>query len=79
MSLKPFDVYSSLMQVPFDIAAYCRMHRFSLEAVALTKAIQSVHIAEAKLAEAQKTIDDSRWKLESAIMDVRYKMAKDQT
>lgn len=63
--LKPMDVYADIT-IPFDVAAYCRGHRFCIEAVALTKAIKdkdsarsAVEVAERWLAAAEKKVDDA--------------------
>jgi hypothetical protein len=72
--LKPMDVYGD-MTIPFDIAAYCRGHKYSQEAVDLARAIrrraemrEAVAKAERELQNAESivslTIDKARRRMD---------------
>lgn len=76
---KPMDIYSSRMDIPFDMAAYCRGHKFSIEAVELSRALKVVSTAEIQLAEAQKFVDAAMLRLAQAKSAVESKMSRDST
>lgn len=74
--LKPMDVYSD-MSVPFDVAAYCRGHRFCPEAASLTHAIKARNSAEDLVTQAERVLDDKRTELRAAIDAARKRMERD--
>lgn len=53
-TLKPMDTYSYFMDTPFDVAAYCRSHKFSVEAVDLARAIASRRKAQLRIDAADR-------------------------
>lgn len=75
-TLRPMDVYSEMREVPFDVAAYCRGHRYSVEAVELAKAIRAAQRAEAVVREAEKSLDQASSNLQDALSRVRLKMER---
>lgn len=75
--LKPMDMYAD-MSVPFDVAAYCRGHKFSPEAVRLTKALKARKEAEAHLALAEGLLDRARDDVRDACAQARVRMENDQ-
>lgn len=76
-NLKPMDVYSSRMDIPFDVAAYCRGHKLSVEAVNYARAIAKAHAAELRIACAQKEADHAESEMRNALQAVRAKMKRD--
>lgn len=75
--LKPMDIYSSRMDIPFDVAAFCRGRKLSPEAVELSRALNAVHAAEIQVAEAQKLHDAAMARYNAAVVAVQDKMQKD--
>lgn len=74
--LKPMDIYAD-MEVPFDIAAYCRGHKFCVQAAALTKALHERDNAKAEIDMAEKRLDAARVVLKDRIAAVRVRMEGD--
>lgn len=74
--LKPMDIYAD-MSIPFEVAAYCRGHKFAPEAVALTKAIKARKEAEAHLALAEGLLDRARDDVRAASERARVRMNGD--
>jgi len=75
--LAPMDIFSRYMDVPFSLAAYCRGHRYSVEAVQLAKAIQARAVADTAADAAQIMQDSARERLILAISAVQSKMERD--
>lgn len=75
--LKPMDVYAC-MTVPFDVAAYCRGHRFAPEAVKLARAIKARDDAERAAAAADAAVDKAREGVREAVEAARKRMDGDQ-
>lgn len=75
--LTPMDIYSD-MSVPFDIAAYCRGHKYCPEAVNLTRAIKARKEAEDAARIADEKMDTSRELQRDAVDAVRKRMDGDQ-
>lgn len=74
--LKPMDVYSEIT-TPFDIAAYCRGHKLSLQAVRLSRAITSRRQAEKEVRDAEARLEAAEKLQADAVAAVREKMKKD--
>lgn len=74
--LKPMDVYSSRRDIPFDVAAYCRGHKLSVEAVNYARAISKVHNAEQSLAAAEANVASAIDSMQAALEAVRAKMER---
>jgi hypothetical protein len=68
--LKPMDVYSSSMDIPFEVAAYCRGHKFSVEAVRLSRAIKARSLARIEQAAAEVAYDLANAEVHDAIKAV---------
>lgn len=75
--LSAMDVYSSRMSLPFDLAAYCRLHKHSVEAVNYARAIRAATIAADGLLASQRLSDEAEKRLEDAMQAVRDKMERD--
>lgn len=75
--LKPMDIYSSRMDIPFDVAAFCRGRKLSPEAVELSRALSAVHAAEAQVSVAQEAHDAAMQRYNAAVVAVQVKMQKD--
>ena len=76
-SMKPMDIYSSRMDIPFDVAAFCRGRKLSPEAVELSRALQSVEVAQTQLTAAQIMHDNAMERFRAAVSAVQAKMQKD--
>lgn len=76
MSIKAMDVYSSRMDIPFSVAAYCRGHKFSVEAVNYARAIQEFQKAEEDVRRAQEFADSAEAKMLEARKAVEEKMER---
>lgn len=76
---KPLDVYSVDRTVPFDIAAYCRGHKFSIEAVNLRRAIEAKQTALNNVESAERALARADDMMQACIDSVREKMKKDPT
>lgn len=76
--LKPMDIYSSDMTIPFDIAAYCRGHKFCQEAVDLSKAIRRRTEMREAVAKAERELQNSENIVTVAIGNVRRRMEGDK-
>ena len=76
---KAMDVYSWRMDTPFSVAAYCRGHKFSVEAVNYARAIRRADEAEAAIALAQKVADAAEKELSEALKAVQSKMEREPT
>lgn len=70
------DVYSS-NRVPFDIAAYCRGHKYSPQAVKLARAVKARDAAFTEFMNLEAKIDDCDKAIHDAIAEVRAKMEKE--
>lgn len=76
MSNPKMDVYS-VMMVPFQVGAYCRSHRYSVEAVALARALKEKDAAETLIAQAQKQADAAEAKVVASVKAVEEKMRRE--
>jgi hypothetical protein len=76
-NLKPMDVYSSRMDIPFNVAAYCRGHKLSVEAVNYAKAIQAAHAAKLAEEDAQRRLGQAEMAMLQALQAVLDKMERD--
>ncbi len=74
--LGKMDVYSTYMDIPFDIAAYCRGHKYSPEATNLARAIRSRQLADEAIKMAEKQHDDALKLISKSIERVREKMER---
>ena len=72
--LKPMDIYSSEMSIPFDVAAYCRGHKFSTEAVNLSRAIKAKRAAWEAVRKAESELEDAESNYSMAVTVVQQKM-----
>jgi hypothetical protein len=68
-----FDIYSD-MRVPFDVSTWARMHKFSTEAVNLTRALRKHQALEAQMESIQKQIDANTDEIHTAVSSVKTKM-----
>lgn len=75
--MKPMDVYSSAMDIPFDVAAYCRGHKFSMEAVELGRAIRGRHQAKIDIEIACQEEKVATDRYEQALKSLREKMERE--
>lgn len=75
-TLKPMDTYSSFMDIPFDVAAYCRSHKFSVEAVDLARAIASRHKAQLRIDAADRDMTVALEEYDHAVEECRRNMRK---
>lgn len=75
--LKPMDVYSSDMAIPFEVAAYCRGRKLCPQAVNLRKALAERLVAKYQLAQAEWKLAQSEDAVASCIVAVQTKMADD--
>lgn len=71
---KAIDVFSWRMDIPFDVAAYCRGHKFSVEAVALNQAIRLVEQKENDVTQAERAAEAALANLKACIENVKQKM-----
>lgn len=76
MNMKAIDVYSSRMDIPFDVAAYCRGHKFSVEAVNLAKAIERAAHAKKLAGHAEELLALREREVQEAITEMRTKMER---
>lgn len=76
--LKPMDIYSTDMTIPFDIAAYCRGHKFCQEAVDLSKAIRRRAEMREALAKAERDLQNADNIVTIAIANTRRRMDGDE-
>lgn len=74
--LTPMDRYSA-MDIPFDIAAYCRGHKFSVQAVELTRAIGRRDGAKMQLENAERALEEAEADVKKALASVRQRMEDD--
>lgn len=74
--LKPMDVYATRL-VSFDIAAYCRGHKFSPQAVTLARALKTYSEAKEHLALAEEKLESAMNAINAASAAVREKMEAD--
>ncbi len=74
--LKPMDVYATHL-VSFDIAAYCRGHKFSPQAVTLARALKTYAEAKDQVALAEQKLEDAQNAISAASLAVREKMEAD--
>jgi phosphohistidine phosphatase SixA len=72
--MKPMDIYSSEMTIPFDVAAYCRGHKLSVEAVNLSRAIKARQQAREVVRQAEEALQVAESVYEQALMVVKQKM-----
>mgnify|MGYP000143149130 CR=1 FL=1 len=75
--MRKMDIYSSSLDIPFNVAAYCRGHRLSIEAVNLSRAIQQRESAKALVAQAERLLEEKESALRAALQDVNAKMQRD--
>lgn len=76
-NLKPMDIYSSRMDIPFDVAAYSRQHKLCVEAVKLYRVLQARQEAEQKVKAAEATLEAAESEVSMAIQAVRTKMERE--
>lgn len=74
--LKPMDAYGQL-DVPFDVAAYCRGRKLSIEAVELHRALKVREDAREVLAQAEKRLENAEKLVVTRVNEVRHRMLKD--
>lgn len=74
--LAPMDIYSSRMDIPFDVATFCRGHKFSVDAVNLARAIRDAAAAKEEVLAAEKRLASSESIIESCIINVKQKMGE---
>lgn len=67
------DVYSDC-RVPFDVAAYCRGHKFSPQAVTLARAVRTRDELYKQFLDLEAQIDNQDGVVTAAIAKVREKM-----
>lgn len=67
------DVYSDLA-VPFDIATWCRGHKFSPAAVEIARSLKRRDELRAKLAELESQIEAEEAGLAALVQTAREKM-----
>lgn len=75
--LKPMDVYAT-MRVPFDIATYCRGHRFAPCSVNLTRALRAYDAAVAARKAAEADEEAASAAIDNAVAAARGIMESDQ-
>lgn len=75
-NLKPMDIYGDIT-IPFDVAAYCRGHKFCIEAATLTRTIRQRNEARAAVIAAEKVLDRAEREVEIAIEAARQRMNND--
>ena len=75
-TLKPMDVYATHL-VSFDLAAYCRGHKFSPAAVELTKALHNYKMKKNMALAADLALEQAQNNLSAALEAVRVKMEND--
>jgi len=75
-TLKPMDTYSYFMDTPFDVAAYCRSHKFSVEAVDLARAIASRRKAQLRIDAADRDMAVALEEYDHAVEECRRNMRK---
>ena len=73
----PMDIYSTTLRVPFEIAAYCRMHKFSQQAADLTRAIKEHQQAKEAYDAACDHMEETSARLDQKIAAVRAKMEQE--
>lgn len=73
--LKPMDIYAQ-MDVPFSIAAFCRQFRLTRAAIDLTAALTGRNAARARVAEAERQLEQSEAAVRAAIAAAQTKMEK---
>lgn len=76
-TLKPMDVYSSSPDIPFNVAAYCRGHKFAIEAIQLRHAIERRAQARLAVQVAEKMLDTRGDELRAAMVAIQQKMDRD--
>ena len=74
---KPMDVYSAYMDIPFDVAAYARGHKFCVEAVNLSRAIKHRQQADEEVRRAAALVDKTQDGFRVALEAMREKMKRD--
>lgn len=75
--LKPLDIFSSDMSIPFAVATYCRGHKFCLKTVGLFKALYERAEAQKRLEDAERGLLDADTRVTNAINAVKEKMGSD--
>ena len=78
-TVTPMDVYSSRMEIPFDVAAWCRGRKLCPESVALRRAIEDLQAKEQRINDAQAQADEAHAKYEEALTKVRQRMEREPT
>lgn len=76
-NLKPMDIFSSRMDIPFDVAAYSRQHKLCVEVVKLYRALQTRQEAEQKVKAAEATLGAAESEVSVTIQAVRAKMERE--
>ena len=74
--LRPMDIYAT-HEVDFNMAAYCRGHKFSVEAVNLARTLRGLTGARAGLKNAEKLVESFEVDLLTAKAAVVEKMKRD--
>lgn len=76
---EPMDVYSSRMDIPFDVAAYCRGHKFNPVAVDLARAIRDEESARLALKFAEKRLEETSKRTKEQVDRARNAMNTSKT
>lgn len=74
--LKPMDVYAT-HRVPLEVAIYCRGHKFTPMAVALTRALNAETDAENHLKLAERVFNEARDHRLKRVEEAEAKMKAD--
>lgn len=77
-TLEPMDVFGRLT-VPFDVAAYCRGHKFKQVCVDLAAALRDEDSAKLSLSLAEKRVEKAQQKVKDAIEKAREAMQASKT
>lgn len=75
--LKPMDIYSSRMDIPFDLAVFSRGHKLCVEAVNLRRAIKDLQEAGRAVKEAQDLEEATEVKFHQTLDALRTKMERE--
>lgn len=76
MNVPKMDIYSTML-IPFHVSAYCREHRYCVEAVELARALRDKDAAETKIMAAQREADAAEARMAAAVKATLDKMRKE--
>ena len=76
MNLTPMDVYTAY-EIDFNMAAYCRGHKYSPEAVELARALRAKKAAEMSVRMAEQEVERCKARLNDAVSKMKMKMERD--